>query len=152
MADPFGLVNSGLDTTSKIFGSEGGGNKKSNSNLLQNTTTVQDVGASNFDTEQLLLDPAAIQQIIRDVLGGADGLASIFAGEQSAGLYNSSVAAQAAGDLTAKLTGELAKITGKNVKQGVSSERTGTFESLNQAQRGFEDTKNKKGGAFSGLF
>ena len=62
-------------------------------------------------TERLRLDQTAIEQIISDVLGGAGGLAEIFGGEQTAGIFNSSAAAQASGDLAAKLVGELAKLT-----------------------------------------
>lgn len=67
---------------------------------------------------QLELDQAAIEKIISDVLGSESGLASIFGGEQSAGIFDSSVAAQASGDLAANLVGELAKITGKQVTTG----------------------------------
>jgi hypothetical protein len=73
-------------------------------------------------TEQLKLDEEAVQKIIEDVLGGAGGLAEIFAGEQTAGIFDSSVAAQAAGDLTAKLTGEIAKLTG--IREAVREEDT----------------------------
>lgn len=66
-------------------------------------------------TEQLQIDDIAVQKIIQDVLGGADGLASIFAGEQNAGVFNSSVSAQAAGDLATRLAGEIAKLTAKRV-------------------------------------
>lgn len=62
-------------------------------------------------TERLQIDEAGIQKIIDDVLGGAGGLADIFAGEQTAGVFDSSVAAQAAGDLAANLVGEIAKLT-----------------------------------------
>jgi hypothetical protein len=70
---------------------------------------------SGSRVEQLQLDQTAINKIISDVLGSADGLASIFGAEQGVGIYNSSSAAQASGDLVTNLVGELAKITGKNV-------------------------------------
>lgn len=63
-------------------------------------------------TEQLKLDEAGVQKIIEDVLGGPQGLASIFAGQNTAGIFDSTVSAQAAGDLAANLVGEIAKITG----------------------------------------
>lgn len=69
--------------------------------------------ATGSRTEQLKLDEAAIDKIIQDVLSQAGGLKDIFAGEQTAGLFGSSVSAQAAGDLAAKLAGEIAKLTGK---------------------------------------
>lgn len=83
------------------------GTAESITNATQKRTGLQ--------TSQLQLEDEAVQQIIRDVLGGPDGLASIFAAEQNSGIYNSSVAAQAAGDIAAKLVGEIAKITGKQV-------------------------------------
>lgn len=79
---------------------------------------------SGFRTEQLQLDDLAIQKIIGDVLGGTQGLASIFGGEQAVGIFDSSVSAQAAGDLAANLVGELAKIT------GVTEIREGSLEQL----------------------
>lgn len=77
-------------------------------------------------TRQLELDEAAIQKIIEDVLSGPQGLASIFAGEQTAGIFDSSVTAQAAGDIVANLVGELAKLTGREVStQDTTTEQTG---------------------------
>lgn len=61
--------------------------------------------------ERLAIGDEAIEKIIEDVLGGAGGLAEIFSGEQIAGIFDSSVAAEAAGDLAAKLAGEIARIT-----------------------------------------
>lgn len=75
-------------------------------------TTAGTTTTTGKQTEQLKLDQAAIAKIIEDVLGGTEGLASIFGGEQTAGIFDSSVAAQAAGDLTSKLVGEIAKLTG----------------------------------------
>ena len=71
---------------------------------------------SGTKTTQLELDQDATDKIIADVLGGANGLKDIFGGEQNAGIFDSSVAAQASGDLTANLIGELAKLTGKTVE------------------------------------
>lgn len=75
----------------------------------------EDTKTSGSRVEQLQLDQEAINKIIADVLGSADGLASIFGAEQGVGIYNSTSAAQASGDLVTNLVGELAKITGKNV-------------------------------------
>jgi len=66
---------------------------------------------SGLSRTKTVLDQAAIDQIIRDTLSGPSGLADIFGGEQNVGLYDSSVSAQAAGDLAAKLVGNLALIT-----------------------------------------
>lgn len=78
-------------------------------------TTSSSVISTGKETEQLKLDQLAVQKLIEDVLSGPEGLASIFGGEQSAGIFDSSVAAQASGDLAAKLVGELAKLTGERV-------------------------------------
>ena len=65
-------------------------------------------------TEQLVLEQEAIDKIMEDVLSKAgEGIKDIFSGEQNIGLFDSSVSAQAAGDLASKLAGEIAKITGR---------------------------------------
>jgi hypothetical protein len=81
-----------------------------------------DTTFSGTKTTQLELEQTAVDKIIQDVLGSADGLANIFQGEQTAGIFDSSVAAQASGDLTANLVGELAKITGKTTEISESDE------------------------------
>lgn len=78
---------------------------------------------------RLELDQAAIEKIIGDVLGGPQGLASIFGGEQSAGIFDSSVAAQASGDLVANLIGELSKLTAEEVTSFSESETSRGTES-----------------------
>lgn len=103
----------GLGT--QLFGS---GSSVSGTSLTKGTT-------SETGFERLKVDQAAIDQIIQDVLGGADGLAAIFQGEQTAGIFNSSVAAQASGDLAAKLVGEIAKLT--------AEKQTGTTSSLDSS-------------------
>jgi len=78
-------------------------------------------------SKQLRIDQLGMEKIMQDVLGGEQGLASIFAGEQSAGIFNSSVAAQASGDLIANLVGELAKLTAEEVTSyGERSSEGGT--------------------------
>lgn len=76
---------------------------------------VEESTKTKSGSSQLQLDQAAIEKLIEDVLGNESGLASIFGGEQTAGIFDSSVAAQASGDLAANLVGELAKLTGKTV-------------------------------------
>ena len=131
MADPIEGVQGLIDIGTSLFG---GKSKTSGSGTTK---------SSGKQTEQLVLDDDAIAKIIQDVLGGANGLASIFGGEQTAGIFNSSVAAQAAGDLASNLVGELAKITGKReVTQESTSEQT-------------SNTTNKDGGllgAIKGIF
>jgi hypothetical protein len=93
----------------------GGGGKTSKEN---EKITKEESGTR---TSQLELDQEAISKIIDDVLGGTSGLASIFGGEQNAGIFDSTVAAQASGDLAANIVGELAKITGKTVETSETS-------------------------------
>ena len=97
-----------------VFG--GGSNVDGESSTRGTSTTSQ----------QLEIDQEGIDKIIADVLGGADGLASIFAGEQNAGIFNSSTSAQAAGDLATKLAGEIAKITAKTTSTTDQEEDTDT--------------------------
>ena len=85
------------------------------SKSTSNSEKTQATSSSGTQTESLEISDEAVDQIIADVLGGADGLASIFSGEQNAGIFNSSVSAQAAGDLSAKLVGEIAKLRAKKV-------------------------------------
>lgn len=88
-----------------------GGSSKGSGSSFEKTT----------GSERLILQEEAIKKIIEDVLGGADGLASIFSTEQVSGIFDSSVAAQAAGDLAAKLVGEIALLTGEKVTSGTAT-------------------------------
>ena len=89
--------------------------------------------SSGTTTERLNIEQEGIDKIIQDVLGGAEGLASIFSGEQNAGIFDSSVAAQAAGDLASRLVGEIAQLTAekettqeaKTTQKSKSKEKTG---------------------------
>lgn len=65
----------------------------------------------NRGSKRLQISDEAIQKIIQDMLSETDGgLAAIFGGEKASGLYNSSVAAEEAGDLAAKILGEVGKL------------------------------------------
>lgn len=94
-----------------------GGSSKAKTTDTRESGRESIVGAKT-GSSQLVLEDEAVAQIIRDVLSGAGGLASIFAGEQTAGIFDSSVAASASGDLVAKLVGEIAKLTGETVTSG----------------------------------
>jgi len=65
---------------------------------------------------QLEIDEEGVEKILADILGSEQGLASIFAKENVAGIFDSSVAAQASGDLIANLAGEIAKLQAKKVE------------------------------------
>jgi hypothetical protein len=95
--------------------------------------------ATGEQRKKLELDQEAITKIIDDLLSTPDGLAAIFAGEQNAGVFNSSVAAQAAGDLSANIVGELAKLTATEVT------------TTEQAQSQSTSQEAKKGGVLDGI-
>jgi hypothetical protein len=123
-----------------LFGSSGkeSGSSQSVSALTSNTT--------GETRERLEISDEAIGKIIQDVLSGADGLAGIFAGEQNAGIFNSSVANQAAGDLAANITGEIAKLRAEKVG---TVDRTTSQQEIQQTQ---SESKNSGGGLLSGIF
>ena len=128
-----------VDLLSSIFGSSQAGKT-----TASGTAEIRVLGE---DRERLEISDEAIDKIIRDVLGGATGLASIFAGEQNAGVFNSSVSAQAAGDLSANIIGEIAKLRAEKV--------TTTDKAQAQEQRSRSDTSQEDGGligAISNLF
>lgn len=89
------------------------------------TKETSNQATKGTQTSQLQLDEEAITRIIQETLGSTAGLASVFSQDNAAGVYNSTGSKQAAGDLVAKLVGELATITGKTV-QNVDQTTTGT--------------------------
>ena len=97
-----GGIASGFGALETLFGSS--------------TSSSQSGTTKGTVTEQLEIDEEGIQKILQDILGGTQGLASIFSEEQVAGLYSGSVAAQASGDLLTKLAGEIAKLTAKKTQ------------------------------------
>lgn len=132
------LITSLIGASESLLGGTTKGKSKSQATSL--TTSTQESLTSG--TEQLILDPAAITRIIEEVLSGPEGLASIFAGENIAGIFNSTVAAQAAGNLTAKLVGELAKLTGETVTGGTA---VTTAEQLVEQQQQSQTETTEKG-------
>jgi hypothetical protein len=75
-------------------------------------------------TEQLLVDEEAINKLVADMLSGTGGLADIFSEENVAGVFGSSVGAQASGDLLSKVAGEIAKLTSVKEVKGESDVTT----------------------------
>ena len=148
MADLGGILSGGSQLLGTLFGSStktsGSG---TNSRFNQGSTTSTAKGESS---KKLELDEEAISKIIQDVLGGAEGLASIFGGEQASGLFNSSVSAQASGDIASKLVGELAKLTAKEV----SSDSQSGEQVVDTRQVDISNTSqtSKSGGILSSLF
>jgi len=123
-AQDFSSVVEGLKG---IFGSSG---SQSTSGTTINKGTT---------TQRLNISQEAVEKIIADVLGGADGLAAIFAGQNASGIFDSSVAAQAAGDLTSKLVGEIAKLTAEQETE------------IDTTQTVSNKAKSKDGGLLGGL-
>lgn len=134
----FGSVLSGIGS---VFSGAGGsqGLVTSLFGSGPGTVSVQEAGTTTTDqrqTEKLNLDTAAIQKIIEDVLGGAEGISAIFGGEQTAGIFDSSVAAQAAGNLASKLVGELAKLTAEKETISKGTEITSATADKTTEQEG----------------
>ena len=77
------------------------------------------VNITEEETTRKYLDISdeAIDKIVGDILGSETGIADIFSKENVAGLYNSTVAAQASGDLIANLTGEIAKLRATQIEE-----------------------------------
>ena len=117
------LINALTGAAGALFGSDQNVSQNGRVQALSRVTAEEkerEVATKQGSTSGLSrtktnLDQAAIDQIIRDTLSGPSGLADIFGGEQNVGLFNSSVSAQAAGDLAAKLVGNLALITSEQV-------------------------------------
>ncbi len=77
------------------------------------TSTNQNQTVKGTATESLDISQEGVDKIIQDILSSEQGLAAIFGAENTAGIFNSSVSAQASGDLLSKLAGEIAKLTAK---------------------------------------
>ena len=100
-----------IDFGEGIFGSSSSQEGTTRGTTATTGTTTQ----TGTITRGLEIDDIAIERIIQELLGQAGGLADIFGGEQVAGIFGSSVTAQAAGDFAAKLAGEIAKLRAKEV-------------------------------------
>lgn len=142
--DPFSAFAGGftdlLAGVETLFGTERSGTS------IGTASSVSEASLSAEARDRLEISDEAINKIVSDILSGPEGLASIFAGEQAAGVFNTSVAAQAAGDLTAKITGEIAKLRAERVQ---TREQTQT-QKTEQEQR--TDTREKKKGLLSKIF
>lgn len=89
------------------------------------------------ERSRLEISDEAVEKIIQDLLGEAGGLKDIFAGEQVSGIFDSSVAAQAAGDFAANIVGEIAKLRAEQVTTASGTQTT--------------KTKSKDGGILGGI-
>ena len=132
------------DITSGLFGSDTATSGSGSSSQ----STEQKI--KQRGTERLRIDKRAIDKVIQDILGGNEGLAAIFSDEQSAGLFSSTQAQDAVGDLLAKVAGEVAKLTA--VKE---TESAGTQIGSQQAEQSTAGSSESGGlidSIFGGLF
>lgn len=146
--DPFSAFTGGfnqfLTGIETLFGKE-------SSQTVKQTASSRSEATAEFSGEardRLDISDEAIDKIVSDILSGPEGLASIFGGEQVAGIFDSSVAAQAAGDLTSKIVGEIAKLRAERV-QTEKREQT-QIQTVEQEQDTL--TKNKKKGLIAKVF
>ena len=150
------LISAGTGLLDALFGGGTTTTGEATGTGTQKTTFDTLVTGKKRGTEKRFLDieEEGVQKIMADILGGTEGLAEIFSEQGAAGLYSTSVAAQASGDLVTKLAGEIAKLTAKEVtefditeeaaKTGVELAETETFQKTKQEE---EDE-----GFFGGLF
>lgn len=109
-----------------------------NTGLFGQDTTTK--GAETRDlkrTETLEIDDVALFKMLDDALSGVSGLEAIFGQEAGSGIFDSSGAKAGAGDLIAKIAGELAKVTATKVgtetgtiNTETSSESSGIIDSV----------------------
>lgn len=81
-------------------------------------TTKGTTKEGGVTTQKNFFDKRSLEMIIENVLAQG-GLAEIFTEENAAGIYNSSVAKQASGDLLGNIARELAILTGEQ-RTGIS--------------------------------
>ena len=144
--DAFESITGGLQN---LFGS---GGSQQQSGQQHNVGRQRGTGKQHRrGARRLEISDAAIQKIIQDMLQETDGgLAAIFGGEKRSGLYNSSVAAEEAGDLAAKILGEVGKLRAtEKYDDKVSEVTTGNQMTHSQTEA---ETETDTEGLLDGLF
>lgn len=131
-----------------LFGTSGS-SATSGTGTSQSTSTE-----SGTFVEQLDISDAGVQQILQDMLASEEGLASIFSEENVAGIFDSSVSAQASGSLLTKLAGEIAKLTAAKTQTiGKTAETTGaSTEQSTSSQKKDGLLDDVKGALTFGIF
>ena len=110
-----------------------GGGSTENELEKERTGTTRD--SSSEQRERLEISDEAVDKIVDDMLSrSGSGIKDIFAGEQTAGIFGSSVAAQAAGDLAANIAGEIAKLRAERVTTDESEEKEHTKRQKDRMQ------------------
>jgi hypothetical protein len=122
-------------------GALGGGATASSGATSRSKGTSEDL-----TIEQLQLEEEAVQNIANKVLGaGQGGLASILGTDRVAGIFDSTVSAQASGDLASKLIGEIAELTGQ--KKTAASGKTTKNVDEKKTESNVEDLLGNIGSA-----
>lgn len=148
MAGGIELATSLTGLGTDIFGTSG----KSSGTKTTTQTGTQTASQRGRETsrEQFVVDKAAIDKTIQDILAGSEGLAEIFTEEDIVGLYSTTEGKSGIEDLLAKVAGEVAKLTGVRETEATQSlEEAQAFEQI-----GTEKTKTKSssGGLLGGIF
>ena len=113
--------------------------EKSRSDKSGSETSV----VSGTQTTSKQLDTDTLNYLLDSFMGENQGLSQVFSTEQVSGIYESSVASEAAGDLTAKILAELAALTAEEVTTTEGVTETEFDESSN--------SKSKSAGVNFGL-
>ncbi len=77
--------------------------------------TKTGTNTSGTQTTKTIIDQTAVDKIIKDVLGGDQGLSSLASGENVSGLSGTSVKSMLASDMVSKIVGEIAKLQSTTV-------------------------------------
>lgn len=101
------------------------------------TTGTERTRGRSRSSQGLEISDEAVERIIQQTLGGAGGLADIFSGASASGLYNSSSANLEAGDFTANVVGEIARLRARDVTEDeFEEEGTGDVSAVRETPFG----------------
>lgn len=156
MAVTAALISSTPSLITSLFGGSEGGSTSGSGTVTQTNAYGSLVTGTKTGAESryLDIDEAGVERIVQELLSGTGGLAEVFSGEQASGLYSSSVAAQESGDLIAKVAGEIAKLTAKEVTEFDTKEeaaKTGQDVTTSKQTKSSQ-TQTESGGLLGGLF
>lgn len=138
MADPIPLTGSG-NTGSTLTGvanlanlflpqtTNTSGTQTTNDNRSSTSTTS---GGTTTVTTSQSVAPGAVDAVIRSIMEGTSGLASVSSGQRTAGLYGSSTNQLLTNDLVARAAGEAAKL---NQTQTQTTVRPDTVQTTQNA-------------------
>lgn len=98
-----------------------------------NTTTTGNVGGST-QSQQTILSPEAINALVKSIMEGSSGLASVASGQKGAGLYNSSTNQLLTNDLISRTSGEVAARSAPTVTTNSGSKNTNVVQQQAKAQ------------------